>query len=264
VTVREIPISRIVPGKNMRLEGDEGAGELMASLETWGQIQPAMVRPIGKERYELIFGYRRFAAMKARNEPTIACIVREDVSAHDVPIIQLIENAQRKELSAPEYAAAFRALKQRSPLLSHAAIGKLFGKSSSWVAQKIRADGVFGELEADGISELVLEAIPENLLPRLGRPKNGEQRKLATLKAESEKRSPKEYLDPKSLEAKEYRSRLAHRYDYCSGAHVDWGVLAPRNGYHPFIVVCKTPSAYATVAKMLFDIQHGVRPEVAS
>ena len=68
--LKSLPIASIqpLPG-NPRKHFDEGAlEELAASIASRGVIQPIIVRPKGKGRYQLVAGERRWrAAQKARN-----------------------------------------------------------------------------------------------------------------------------------------------------------------------------------------------------
>ena len=59
-----LPVSRIRPGKYQpRTKMDQQAlAELAASIRSQGLMQPLLVRPVDRDRYELIAGERRWRA----------------------------------------------------------------------------------------------------------------------------------------------------------------------------------------------------------
>src|SRR5450755_2290772 len=77
--------------------------ELAASLTAYGLLQPVIVRPRARG-YDLIAGHRRLAAAQKLGWETIPAIVRED-NATQSDILQMVENLQRKDLSAEEEAS---------------------------------------------------------------------------------------------------------------------------------------------------------------
>ena len=62
--LRMLPIQQIQPGKYQprRHWNDEALDEMAASIKAQGLIQPVEVRALGKNRYELIAGERRWRA----------------------------------------------------------------------------------------------------------------------------------------------------------------------------------------------------------
>lgn len=148
---KELPVDRVVSAGNVRSEEDEQLGDLMESIERHGVLQPVLVRQLGKDRYELISGHRRFAAVKALNEPYIPAMITTEVTDHSRTIVQLVENAQRKQLSAVEYVEVFNAMRAADRSLTHAKIGRLIGKSSSWVANQYSAATLAGALVSEGV-----------------------------------------------------------------------------------------------------------------
>lgn len=90
----------------------EALDELVRSIHETptGLLQPITVRPRG-EVYELVAGSRRFAAMKILHEAhpkdpryaKVPCIVRQ-IDDATMPVIQLIENLHRSDLTPIEVA----------------------------------------------------------------------------------------------------------------------------------------------------------------
>ena len=132
---REIPISRIDYGVNVRREKDEDIKELADSIETFDVLQPLVVRPSGYDRYEVICGHRRLKALKkVGGDIRVPCILREDIEDKDVLRVQLEENIQRRQMSAAELVAALDEIKrQHGGRMTNQELADLLHKNKSWV-----------------------------------------------------------------------------------------------------------------------------------
>jgi ParB/RepB/Spo0J family partition protein len=167
VQVKDIPIEKIVVKKNVRTEPEQDLGGLMESIVRYGLIQPVLVVPRQNGMYELVAGHRRLAAMKALHEQTIPAEIDTDLSYGDVEYVKLIENIQRKDMSPLELVRAFDAMKVARPGLTMTAIGKLMGKSETWVADQYRIAQTYDELRAGGMTEQEIRALSKNELREL-------------------------------------------------------------------------------------------------
>lgn len=88
-----------------RLEEDrEDQEKLQASLQAYGQQVPVLLRPDAEVegRYQIVYGRRRIAALRALNMPVKAMV--RDMSDHDLVIAQGQENAARRDLTFIEKA----------------------------------------------------------------------------------------------------------------------------------------------------------------
>ena len=130
--VRDIPLDQIIVTKNVRLEEGE-LGELMDSVEQHELLQPVGVIPRG-EKYELVWGHRRLAAMKLRNESTIPARILEHIADSDIPLIKLQENLQRKQLCSEEIVAAADEIKRKRPELQDGQIDVMLGKHKGYLS----------------------------------------------------------------------------------------------------------------------------------
>lgn len=110
--------------------------ELADSIAKNGIVQPIIVRPVGKGRYEIIAGERRFRAAKLAKLKDVPVIVREIDNAQALEIA-LIENIQRAELNALEEAIAYARLMDEFRYTQEA-LSKTLGKSRSHVANLLR------------------------------------------------------------------------------------------------------------------------------
>ncbi len=106
-----LPVGRIRPGKYQpRTKMDQQAlAELAASIRAQGLMQPLLVRPVDRERYELIAGERRWRAAQMAGLEEVPVLVRE-VPDEAALALSLIENIQRENLNPMEEAAGVQRL----------------------------------------------------------------------------------------------------------------------------------------------------------
>ena len=133
-----IKIEDIIPNRfQPRLTFDEEAlKELAISIKQHGIIQPLVVRRLINGKYEIIAGERRYKASQIAGLKIIPVIVTElddNASAE----VALIENIQRRDLSAIEEAKSYKKILERG-YLTQDELAKKLGISQSQVANKIR------------------------------------------------------------------------------------------------------------------------------
>jgi ParB/RepB/Spo0J family partition protein len=156
--VRDLPLERLFVTKNVRLEKDGELGDLMESIEHHEMLQPIGVFPRG-ERYEVVWGHRRLAAARMRNECTIACRILEGIPESDIPLIKLQENVQRKQLTAEEIVAAADEIKLRKPGTTEAAIDRMLGKQPGYLSNMRSTVRASQYLVRSGIKRKVVETM---------------------------------------------------------------------------------------------------------
>ncbi|REK17224.1 MAG: ParB/RepB/Spo0J family partition protein [Planctomycetota bacterium] len=107
-----------------RIDFDDAAiGELAASLQTHGMIQPLVVRRHG-ERFQLISGERRLrAAIKAGWEKVPVQLREAD--DRQMSEVAIVENLQRKDLNALEKAHSFHEYLERYGCTQEELAGRL-------------------------------------------------------------------------------------------------------------------------------------------
>ena len=167
--LKHLPLDQVHVGKNIRLEPEQDLSGLMESIGQHNVLQPILVKPRTGGGYELVAGHRRYAACQARNEATIPAIIRDDITAADIPYLKLIENVQRKEMTPREIAAALDALKKQKPGISAEGLGKLLGKTGTWVRDQYLAARTFDDLLAKGLTPKELARFTASDLRELGR-----------------------------------------------------------------------------------------------
>ncbi len=119
----------------VRLDIDpEEVQSLAENIKEVGLLQPIIVRP-DKERYEIVFGHRRFLAHTILKARTILCVVRH-LTDIECAIMRGTENIQRVDLSPIEEAAIYSDLHDNHHL-SYDEIGKRMSKSPGIVKRRI-------------------------------------------------------------------------------------------------------------------------------
>ena len=136
----EVELSDIAPNPQQpRVRFDEESlGELAASITEVGVLQPIVVRPGEPEgTYVLIAGERRLRAAAAAGLTSIPAVIRSVEGDERYLTEALIENVQRKDLSALEEAAAYRNLLEDFGM-THEMVASRVGKSRSAVTNTLR------------------------------------------------------------------------------------------------------------------------------
>ena len=135
---KEIPIEFLVANAfQPRIHFDgEKAQELIESVKSKGIIQPILVRPKGRNQYEIVAGERRWRAAQAAGLHQVPVVIKE-MSDKESLEIAIIENIQRHDLNPIEEAIGYQRLMDE---FSHTqnALGKVVGKSRSHIANMLR------------------------------------------------------------------------------------------------------------------------------
>jgi ParB family chromosome partitioning protein len=110
--------------------------ELTASIKEKGVLEPLLVKPTrATGRWMIIAGERRWRASKAAGLREVPCI-EMDVDERTVAEIALIENMQRKDLTAWEEADGLLALCEKFGY-THDDVAKKVGKSRTTVTEAL-------------------------------------------------------------------------------------------------------------------------------
>jgi hypothetical protein len=104
--VRLINVADIdIEESNQPREKVERIEELAKSIETVGQLSPINVVAVG-QRFRLIDGHRRLAAVKLNKQPRIQASVFADEGEAKEHLYSLVANANREQLTPAEEAQA--------------------------------------------------------------------------------------------------------------------------------------------------------------
>ncbi len=129
------------PAQPRSVMGD--LSELVASIRDKGVLEPILVRPIpdlaarrpGGPTLRIISGERRYRAAQEAGLSRIP-VIELDVSEQEALEIALIENLQRKDLTAFEEAEGYRALSEKYGY-THEQISQAVGKSRTVVTESL-------------------------------------------------------------------------------------------------------------------------------
>jgi ParB family chromosome partitioning protein len=134
------PVGRLVaidlldpnPGQPRQAMGD--LSELMASVAEKGIIEPLVVRPRGA-RYQIIAGERRYHAAVQVGLREVPVVIRD---ADDIEVMELalVENLQRKDLTAFEEAEALQQLAQKCGY-THEDMARKLGRSRTSITESL-------------------------------------------------------------------------------------------------------------------------------
>jgi ParB family chromosome partitioning protein len=136
--LQHLPVEFLVPGKYQPRKdmSQEALEDLASSIRAQGIIQPIVVRPLAKDKFEIIAGERRWRASQLAQLAEVPCIVK-DVPDEAAVAIALIENIQREDLNAMEEAVALDRLLTEFAL-THQQVADAVGKSRASVTNLLR------------------------------------------------------------------------------------------------------------------------------
>lgn len=137
-SLKKVPIELLQRGKYQpRRDMDQQAlEELAESIRNQGVMQPIVIRPIDKDRYEIIAGERRWRASQLAGLDKIPAVIR-DVSDEAAIAMALIENIQREDLNPMEEAFALKRLQDEFEL-TQKEVAEAVGKSRTAVTNIMR------------------------------------------------------------------------------------------------------------------------------
>lgn len=95
------------PNHPFKVIENEEMEQMRDSIKENGVLVPALVRPKGNGKYEMISGHRRKFASSLAQKQTLPCIVR-DLSDDEAIIIMVDSNMQREEILPSEKAFAYK------------------------------------------------------------------------------------------------------------------------------------------------------------
>lgn len=131
-----VALDQVEPDPAQPRNDFDGLEELVQSVSDRGVLEPILVRPLGDAGsgpYRIISGERRFRAASEAGLLEIPAIVM-DVDDREALEIALVENLQRKDLTAFEEADGYAALAEQYSY-THEQISKAVGKSRTVVTE---------------------------------------------------------------------------------------------------------------------------------
>lgn len=161
--VLQIHVEDIIPNRfQPRLNFDEqGLKELADSIREHGIIQPLVLRKLG-EKYEIIAGERRYKAAQIVGLTTVPAVIA-NIDDNKSAEVALVENIQRRDLTAIEEARSYKNLLDKG-YLTQEQLAKRMGLSQPAVANKLRLLNLDEEVQQALLEERISERHARTLL----------------------------------------------------------------------------------------------------
>jgi ParB family chromosome partitioning protein len=141
-----LPLAAIEPNAEQPRTQLGNIEELAASIREKGVLEPILVRALGANRYQIISGERRYRAATLAGLDEIPAI-ELDVDDKEQVEIALIENIQRKDLTAFEEAEGFFVLQQKFGY-THEKIAQVIGKSRTTITETLSINEIPDRIRA--------------------------------------------------------------------------------------------------------------------
>ena len=141
---RIVPIDLLDPNPNQPRQVMGDLSELMASIAEKGIIEPIIVRQRGG-RFQIVAGERRYQAAVQVGLREVPVVIR-DVDDDEIIEIALIENIQRKDLTAFEEAEALYSLGTKCNY-THEDMAKRLGKSRTAITESLALNAMPEEVK---------------------------------------------------------------------------------------------------------------------
>lgn len=161
--ILQVPIEDIIPNRfQPRLSFDDASlADLASSIKQHGIIQPLVLRR-KNDKYEIIAGERRFKAAKMAGLVSVPAVISnlDDNASAEVAIV---ENIQRKDLTAIEEAKSFQALLDKG-YMTQDELARKMGLSQSAISNKLRLLTLDESVQDAILSEKISERHARTLL----------------------------------------------------------------------------------------------------
>jgi ParB family chromosome partitioning protein len=134
--VQHVPLASIdVSGRNPRRKLSD-IDQLAESIQAHGLLQPPVVRPTQRGRFELIAGHRRLEALRRLGFVSVPVVVRP-ADVDSAYLLTLVENLQRADLQPREEAAALETLVRERGWTTRQ-IAAAIQRSQAYVSKRLR------------------------------------------------------------------------------------------------------------------------------
>lgn len=135
--ILQVPIEDIIPNRfQPRLSFDDASlADLASSIKQHGIIQPLVLRR-KNDKYEIIAGERRFKAAKMTGLVSVPAVI-SNLDDNESAEVAIVENIQRKDLTAIEEARSYQALLDKG-YMTQDELARKMGLSQSAISNKLR------------------------------------------------------------------------------------------------------------------------------
>lgn len=141
VALADIQPSNYNPRKNF---DEKSLAELADSIRQQGVLQAIGVRPIAENRFEIVFGERRYRASEIAGLEEIPAVIL-DISDETAEEMAVTENLQRKDVTPIEEANAYQKLIE-SGRHNVQSLAVQFGKNESYIRTRLKFVSLIAEI----------------------------------------------------------------------------------------------------------------------
>ena len=159
----EVALEDIIPNRfqpRLAFDEDELNG-LAKSIRNHGIIQPLVLRKVGN-KYEIIAGERRYKASFIAGLTKVPAIII-DLNDNESAEVAIVENIQRKNLSALEEAKSYKKLLDRGYLTQEELAARM-GKTQGAISNKLRLLNLTTEVQEALLNNEISERHARSLL----------------------------------------------------------------------------------------------------
>ncbi|MBN9684512.1 MULTISPECIES: ParB/RepB/Spo0J family partition protein [unclassified Corallococcus] len=149
VTAMVLPLERLEEDTTFRLRDEGDVSELATDLARLGQLFPVDVRPRGEDRYQLICGFRRVAALRFLKRDQVQVRVHEELSDEDALLLSLAEAIHASPVEHDVLEAKRESLETEGRLT--APVRDMLEKALA-TEETLAPEGVEEEIDADELA----------------------------------------------------------------------------------------------------------------
>lgn len=151
-----MPLERLEDESAYRLRPEGDVSGLATDIARLGQLFPVDVRPRGNDRYQLVCGFRRVAALRFLKRDAVQARVHTDLSDEDALLMSLAEAIHATPVE-PEVLEAKRDQLESEGRLS-AAVADMLAKALA-TDESLAPEGVEEEIDADELASDVSQRL---------------------------------------------------------------------------------------------------------
>ncbi len=174
LNIKDIPIEQITPDANQprKYFNAEKMKTLIKSIKSYGIKQPLIVQEVGKDKYLISVGERRYRAAKELKLDTVPCLVEAAKSETERLVEQFNVEEQHEQWTPVEKAVAISTLSDKMGLSlmdtckllnvagqdvrRYAAFAELADKST-WVKNEVPLDMAYGLRSLKSVTKKLME-----------------------------------------------------------------------------------------------------------
>lgn len=156
--VMHLPLEQLGEDTTFRLREEGDVSALATDVARLGQLFPVDVRPVGPDRYQLICGFRRVAALRFLKRDRVLARIHARMSDEDALLLSLAEAIHASPVGREALEAKKAQLEAEGRL--SAAVRDMLEKALE-TEEGLAPEGVEEEVDADELAEDVTQRLGE-------------------------------------------------------------------------------------------------------